>query len=142
MQIKVNGNVVVLESSLKMEDLTKVQKYRPEELSVKGGKDNEQVMFTVMPAAAGSDGLTDKVAFFAPALNGKASITISNIPAAAKVNAETLKGYIADTVGGAKAYIEKLEGKLPGIVEEINAQRAALMQGIDMGETAPAVAAE
>lgn len=142
MQIKVNGNVVVLESSLKMEDLAKVAKYRREELSVKGGKDNEQVLFTVMPAAAGGDGLTDKAAFFAPALNGKASITISDIPASAKVNAETLKGYIADTVGAAKGYIEKLEVKLPKIVEEINAQRAALMQGIDMGDAAPAADAE
>lgn len=133
MKIKVNGNVVVLESTLKMADLSKVSKYRPEALTIKGGKDNEQVVFTVVPAAAGHDGLTEKVACFAPALNGKASITISNIPAAAKVNDETLKGYIADTIGSAKGYVELLEASLPAVVEEIDAQRNAMMASIDMG---------
>lgn len=133
MKIKVNGNVVVLESTLKMADLTKVAKHRPDALSVKGGKDNEQVLFTVMPTAAGNDGLTEKVAFFAPALNGKASITISNIPAAAKVNDETLKGYIADTIGSAKGYVEQLEASLPAVVQEIDAQRNDMMASIDMG---------
>lgn len=133
MKVKVNGNVVVLESTLKMSDLEKVKKYRPDALSVRGGKDNEQVLFTVMPAAVGGDGLAEKVAFFAPALNGKASITISNIPAAAKVNDETLKGYIADTIGQAKGYVEQLEASLPAVVEQITTQRAALMGEIDMG---------
>lgn len=144
MKIKVNGNVVVLESTLKMDDLFKVFKYRREALSIKGGKDNEQVLFTVMPAAVGHDGLNDKVAFFAPALNGKASITISDIPAAAKVNDETLKGYIADTIGSAKGYVELLEASLPAVVEEIDAQRNAMMASIDMGgdETAAETAAE
>ena len=46
-KVVIAGDAVVITSSMKLEDLLTIAKYRPDALVLKGGEDNKEVIFRV-----------------------------------------------------------------------------------------------
>lgn len=123
------GNAVVVTSSLKLDDLKTVKEYRPEALTLYGGEDGKEALFTI--STEGSAGINKYGATFKDESRdgeGLATITI-----ALTYDGEDLKGYLADKFGGALMNIAKLEEQLPAVIEEIAAAKQAVMDQITVG---------
>ena len=46
-KVKTMGQAIVVVSEVKLEDIKKIQKYRPEALVLKGGEDNKEEIFRI-----------------------------------------------------------------------------------------------
>lgn len=129
--IVIAGNAVVVKSSLKMEDIALIQKYRPNELILKGGEDGKEPIFTLGTAAvncgsigtygAAFDSVTrddDKLACVTMVITGTPEGDIAD--------------WVADQFGGAMVNLNKLESRLPGVIADIRAEQAAVKAGISV----------
>ena len=125
-KVTVLGNALVITSTLKLEDLKIVKRYRPSDLTLWGGKDGDEPLFTI--STEGTAGINELGATFKDESRdgeGFATITMS-----LTYSGDDVKGYVADKFGGALINIAKLEEKLPAVVEEISAQKASVIEGI------------
>ena len=125
--IKIVGGVAVIESSLKLEDIKKLAKYRPAALSLfEGtGKDKEEVF--QIGAGRGYGSISTYGASFGShtTTDGKATITIE-IPE----GTEDPKAYIADKVGVAILNLNKVEAQFEAANTEIDDEIAAINANI------------
>lgn len=122
-RLTVAGNAIVITSTMKLSDLQMVKKYRPEALILK--KDDEPV-FAI--STEGNAGINEFGATFKDESRdgeGFATITME-----LKYDGEDIKGYIADKIGGSLMNIGKLERTLPAVVEEITADKQAVIDQI------------
>lgn len=126
-KVTVVGEAIVFTSSLKLDDIKAVEKYRPEELTLWGGDNNEEPVFVVASTRNPGGSLNQYGAEFGAVArdgSGAATITITG------VGAEDVKGYIADEYGPALIKLAKLEERLPIVLAEIERERAAIIAGI------------
>lgn len=129
--IKVVGDAIVITSTLKLEDILSVQKYRPSALILKGGEDGKEPIFAIMANPGANGTLTKFGATFGSAShddNKFATIT-GGLP-----NTEGLdvKEFIADQYGAALNSLGKLEASIPGVLAEVRQERNAVMQNITL----------
>lgn len=130
-QIKVNGSAVVITSTLKLDDVLLIQKYRPDELTLRGGEDGKEPLFKIGVATSGTGSINKfGVAFDSATHNtdGKATVTML-LPEGLDGD---VKEYIADTIGAPKAMLDKMEGALKETASAINTERKEIMDGIQM----------
>ena len=123
------GQAVVVTSELKLEEIKKVAKYRPNELQLKGGKDDKEVVFAI---GIGKGKINQYGASFDKETmdgEGKACITIMKEYEGDK---EKISELIADEFGAALINLEKIEAKLPAVIEEIDKEKAAVLAKITM----------
>ena len=125
---KIVGNAAVITSTLKLEEIKKVEKSaRKDALILKGGEDGKTPVFRV--GTGFGDGTINAVgAEFANASRdgGYAQITLL-IPS----DVENAKKYVADKYGAALTNLAKVEEKLPEVISVIDAEYAALLETID-----------
>lgn len=136
-KIYVAGNAVCFESSMKLDDLVQVKKYRPKALAVMGGDDGKEMEFicAVIPGAVGE--VTRSGVVFGMASVDKKLATVTMMLGSDAYDAQTLKEYLADKFGAALNYMNKLEAELPNVLKEVEAERAAVMQSIQIGACEP-----
>lgn len=124
------GEAIVITSALALEDIKTVAKYRPKELTLFGGDDGKEPLFAI---AVGSIGNVNAygASFNAATRNEekKAQITLF-MPKDVK----DVKEFISDKYGAALVSLEKLEEKLPGVIEEINAEKARIQANIEIAQ--------
>jgi len=125
-KIKICGDAVVVTSSLKLEDIKKVEKYRPEALCLKGGEDNKDILFILGTTAGFGSINTMGAAFGREARDGSGCAQITMTTTAVEDVAET----VADELGAALGYLGKMEQALPAVIAEIDAERAAILASI------------
>ena len=120
------GDAVVITSEVKLEDIKKIQKYRPEALVLKGGEDNKEEIFRI---GIGDSGINTYGASFCKETRDDklATITLTT-----NYSGDDIKGFIADELGGALTNLGKLEKTLPAILESIDKERAAIMDDITL----------
>lgn len=130
--IKVIGDAVVIASALKTEELETIQKYNPDALTLKGGEDGKEPIFMVKTGIGSinkygiSFSGTDRV-------SKNAILTmVTNLPAD-----EDIKEVIADKYGSALMKLNELEESLPAVIEEIKANKAAVISSIETVSLAP-----
>lgn len=126
--IKVTGGAVVITSAMTLEALRTIAKYRPKALTLMGGEDGKEPVFAVNIAHGGAGSVNQYGASFSPETNdagGKATITaiVTGI-------AGDIKEAIADSFGATIINLNKLEATLPAALEEINAEKAAVLSNI------------
>ena len=117
------GNVVVVTSERTLEELKLVKKCRPKALTLYDGDDP---VFAI--STEGKAGINKYGATFTDEArdgSGKACITV---PIA--YSGDDVKSFIADELGGALIYINELEAKLPEVIQEIKAEREAVLAQI------------
>ena len=127
-KIKVMGNAAVIESSLTLGDIALVKAYRPKALTLMGGENGKDELFK-LGISADPYGDIDKfgATFGAANADGKAIITELYAPVS-----DDIKSELADKYGAAMTNLGKLEEVLPTVVEEIKAERAALIASIEV----------
>ena len=129
-KVTVAGDAIVITSTLPLEAIKTVAKYRPKELTLYGGEDGKEPLFAIgvgtngkvnafgatFNAAARTDGKEAQITLFMP--NGTKEV----------------KDYISDTYGAALIALGKLEEKLPAVIEEIKAEKAAIQANIEIAQ--------
>ncbi len=124
-KIIIAGDAVVVTSALTLEDIKTVEKYRPKELVLKGGEDGKEPIFAI-GTTKGAGSINGMGASFGREFNGKASITLC----ADDIPAEGVKEWAADRIGNAIIHLKKLEEKLPAVLEEIKAEKTAVLESV------------
>lgn len=130
-KIKVVGTAVVIETTMKLEEIKKVLKYKPEALKV--FNEDDEIDFMVKVADEGSAGsLNNYVAAFANTttnVDGKAQITL-----AMNVWGDSdLKELIADEFGIALVKLGEVEKTFAAVVAQVTAEREAILENITIG---------
>ena len=128
-KVTVAGDAIVITSTLPLEDIKTVAKYRPKELTLYGGEDGKEPLFAI---GVGFESINQFGINFSTAARteGKeAQITVS-LPRDTKEP----KDYISDTYGAALIALGKLEEKLPGVIAEIEAEKAAIQANIEIAQ--------
>lgn len=131
-KVTILGNAVVVSSSMKFDDLLTIKKYRPDALTLMGGKDNEEPVFCVDVGDGMCGEINNFGAYFCNTTNDsekKACITMCFADAG-----ENIKEFVADQIGSAIMNLNKLEQLLPNVLEEIKAEKAAIMQNITIAQ--------
>ena len=128
--IAVVGESVVITSAITLENYKAVAKYRPRALQLKGGDDGKEVVF-VIGVTSNPRGSINKMGaeFGSEAHDGTGRATITfDLP---QTDGD-VKEAVAEKVGVAIIYLNKLEETLPDVVNEIAAEKAAVLENISV----------
>lgn len=124
-KITIAGKAVVVTSTLKLEDIKTVGKYRPKALSVYGGEDGKEEVFAIK--AGCNENFSKYGICFADETRDEKLATITMTT---NYDGDDIDGFVADYFGAAIIYLNKLEETLPAVIEEIAAERASVMSNI------------
>jgi len=124
--VAIAGNAVILTSTMKLEDIKTVEKYRPKALVLMGGEDGKEPIFKVGTGCAGSVnryGIT-----FSDATRGEnggfATLTLTE-----EFDGDPAE-FVAEKYGVAIANLNALEETLGGALNCIAAEKRAVMDSI------------
>ena len=127
-KVVVAGEAVVITSSLKLEDIKNIAKYRPGELTLKGGENGKEPIFAIGVTTGAGSINQNGASFGREASDGSKLATITMIAEGQKPG--NIKEWVADTLGGALVNLNALEAKLPEVLDAIAAQKATVMANI------------
>lgn len=130
-KIVIAGDAVVVTSALKMEDLRTIEKYRPNELVLKGGEDGKEPVFAI-GTTDGPGSINSVGASFGREThdaNKLATITMCT----GNVSGD-IKEWVTDRLGSAIISLNQLEAKLPAVLAEIAAQKETVMSNITVAQ--------
>lgn len=130
-KIVIAGDAVVITSALKLEDIRKVEKYRPNALYLMGGEDGKEPIFRVGTAKKGS--LSEYGIEFAAETHDDeklASITLVNNCACGA----DVKECVAEDIGPIVMNLNKVEAAIPAVLEEIAVEKAAILANISVAQ--------
>lgn len=127
-KIVIAGDAVVVTSTLKMEDIKTIEKYRPNDLVLKGGEDGKEPIFAIGVTTGAGSINQNGASFGREASDGSKLATITMIAEGQKPG--NIKEWVADTLGGALVNLNALEAKLPEVLDAIAAQKATVMENI------------
>lgn len=130
-KIVIAGDAIVVTSALKLEDIRTIEKYRPKELVLKGGEDGKEPIFAVGTTAGAGNINAVGASFGRESHDDQKLATITMC-----TNGVTgdVKEWVADHIGGAIISLNKLEDKLPAVLEEIAAEKAAVLSNITVAQ--------
>ena len=129
-KIVIAGDAVVVTSTLKMEDIKTIEKYRPNDLVLKGGEDGKEPIFRLGTTTGAGSINSVGASFGREASDGSKLATITMIAEGQKPG--NIKEWVADTLGGALVNLNALEAKLPEVLDAIAAQKATVMENISV----------
>lgn len=132
-KITIAGDAVVVTSTMKLEDIRTIEKYRPSALNLMGGEDGKEVIFAMGTAKSGTGSINEYGASFVRESNDEeklATITMFPVDKAAG----DIKEQVADKIGGAVMKLRELEETLPAVLREIAADKAAIMENITVAQ--------
>lgn len=130
-KITIAGDAVVVTSTMKLEDLKLIKKYRPKELFLKGGEDGKETIFGIAVVDGCGDIGPYGVSF------GREShdeSKLATVTMCMKSGAGDIKEVVADEIGYAVMLLGKLEEKLPAVVEDIKAEKTAILNNITVAQ--------
>ena len=130
-KIVIAGDAIVVTSALKLEDIRAIEKYRPKELVLKGGEDGKEPIFAVGTTAGAGNINAVGASFGRESHDAEKLATITMC-----TNGVTgdVKEWVADHIGSAIISLNKLEEKLPTVLEEIAAEKAAVLSNITVAQ--------
>ena len=130
--IIIAGDAVVVKSALKLEEIRTIEKYRPEALILKGGEDGKEPIFA-LGTTNGAGSINKIGASFGRASHDEDELAIITLCDIVKGCGEAVE-QVADYVGNAIINLNKLEAKLPAVLEEIAAEKAAVKTNITVAQ--------
>lgn len=128
-KITIAGEAVVITSALKREDIELLEKYRPDALILKGGEDGKKPIFRIATTTGAGD-INKYGASFGGETHDEAKL--ATITMMSGVVGEDIREAVAEKVGTAILNLNKLEATLPEVLEEISAEKAAIMDNIQV----------
>lgn len=131
-KVLIAGDAVVVKSSMKLEDIKTIAKYRPNELILKGGEDGKEPVFAI-GTTTGCGSINEIGASFGRESNDEHKLAIITMCTGEEVTGD-IKNWVADHIGGALIKLNKLEEKLPAVLKEIAEEKATVMGNISVAE--------
>lgn len=127
--IKIVGDAVVITSTMKLEDIRTIKKYRPDALTLRGGKDGKEPIFCIAVCNSGTGNINQYGAEFSRASHDDAKLaTITKmVPHSDDTD---IKEFVADTYGAYVLNLNKLEATLPSVMEEIATEKEQILANI------------
>lgn len=130
-KITIAGEAVVVTSTMKLEDIKTIKKYRPEALTLMGGEDGKEPIFKI-GIGSGTGNINKYGAEFGSETHDaekKATITLI-----CEAGDGDIKEIIADTVGTYVLKLNKLEETLPAVLTEISTEKEKIMSNISVAQ--------
>lgn len=131
-KIVIAGDAVVVTSALKLEDIKTIAKYRPNELVLKGGESGKEPIFAI-GVTSGAGNINEVGASFGRETNDEEKLASITMVGTGTMTGD-IKEWVADRIGGAIINLNKLEEKLPAVLEEIVAEKAQVMSNITVAQ--------
>lgn len=132
-KIKTINRTIVVNSEVKYDDYKLVAKYRPEALTLKGGEDGKEPIFTVFVRNGGQGCIDENGAIFGEATRDDAKLATITMMFTGDAEAD-IKEYIVDELGGALTKLNKVEAGLPAVIEAIKAERETVRDSIEVAQ--------
>lgn len=130
-KIVVAGEAVVITSSMKLEDLRTIQKYRPNALTLMGGEDGKEPIFSIC-VTSGKGEINEYGASFGAETFDDNKLAVITVPAGSVKG--DVRDYIADKFGAAYTNLNKLEETLPAVLTQIKADKEKIMNDITIAQ--------
>ena len=127
-KIVIAGDAVVVKSELKLEDIKTIEKYRPNDLVLKGGEDGKEPIFRLGTTTGAGSINSVGASFGREASDGSGLACITMVKSG--VPTDEVKEWAADTLGSAIINLNALEAKLPEVLDAIAAEKATVMANI------------
>ena len=125
-KIVIAGEAVVITSAIKLSDLRKIAKYRPNALVLKGGEDGKEPIFRV-GVCSGSGKINKYGAEFGAETHDDAKL--ATITLVLGIDGD-VREAVAEAVGASILNLNKLEETLPAVLAEIDAEKDAILGNI------------
>ena len=130
-KIVIAGEAVVVTSAIKLEDLRKVAKYRPDALVLKGGEDGKEPVFRI-GVCSGTGKINKYGAEFGAETHDDAKLaTITLVTDALEGD---IREAVAEAIGASILNLNKLEETIPAVLAEIDAEKAAILGNITVAQ--------
>lgn len=125
-KIIVTGNAVSVVSTLKLDELNLVKKYRPDALALREGED-KKIIFKIFVTSHGEMDATG-ISFNAANTDGNAVMNeiFDNVPDG------DIKDVIAEKYGVGILNLRKLEASLPQVIADIKSERTTIINTINV----------
>lgn len=127
--ITVSGNAIIVKSGFTPDEIALVAKYRPAAAALYEGEGATKEPVFGIGVTTGTGSISQLGALFSRTTtdpDGKATITlVAQFPDDAEP-----KDVVAELVGTAIIQLNKLEATLPAVIEEIAAEKAAILENI------------
>jgi len=126
-RITITGDAVVVTSALSLDSIRTIEKYRPKSLVLMGGDDGKEQIFK-LGTTTGTGSINQYGASFAGESHDDAkSATITMLAEGAP---DDIKSWAAEKIGVSIINLNKLEALLPAVLDEIVAEKFAVMENI------------
>ena len=123
-KVTIAGNSFVITGAVSMTDLQTVKKYRPSALAITDPETKE----TLFRVGIGSNSANDHGVSFGGVSNGDAKLATATLPIPTDV--EDAKEYVLDKAGLALVNLEKVEGEIVEVLEDIRKERSSIAESI------------
>lgn len=131
-KITIAGDAVVITSSMKLEDLAKIKKYRPDALVLKGGEDGKEPIFCVSVSEGGSGSINKYGVEFTSETHDDAKL--ASVTMVGEGITGDIREVVADNFGLPVLNLNKIEATLPAVLAEIDAEKASIMANITVAQ--------
>jgi len=131
-KIVIAGDAVVVTSALKLEDIRTIEKYRPKALTLMGGDDGKEPVFAIGTTDGCGNINQVGASFGRESHDGEKLATITMCTGTAGTG--DIKEWVADRIGTAIISLNKLEERLPAVLEEIEAEKAEVLSNITVAQ--------
>lgn len=130
-KITIAGEAVVVTSALKLEDIKLVEKYRPEALKLYDENEPKECIFVV--GSTFGNGVINKFgASFGSATHDDRKLATITMGLGEPVG--DVREHVAESVGVAILLLNKVEEKIPAVLADIEAEKAAVLENIAVAE--------
>ena len=131
-KITIAGDAVVVTSALKLEAIKTIEKYRRDALVLKGGEDGKEPIFAI-GTTDGCGNINEVGASVGRATNAEEKLAVITMCTGVGTSGD-IKEWVADRIGRAIINLNKLEEKLPAVLDEIAAEKAQVMSNITVAQ--------
>ena len=129
-KITIAGDAVVVTSALKLEDIKTIEKYRRDALVLKGGEDGKEPIFAI-GTTDGCGNINEVGASFGRETHDDEKLAVITMCTGVGTSGD-IKEWVADRI--AIINLNKLEEKLPAVLDEIAAEKAQVMSNITVAQ--------
>lgn len=131
-KIVIAGDAVVVTSTLKLEDIRTIEKYRPKALTLLGGDDGKEPVFAI-GTTDGCGSINQVGASFGRESHDEDKHAIITMVTGTGTTGD-IKEWVADRIGTAIISLNKLEEQLPAVLAEIEDEKAEVLSNITVAQ--------